>query len=537
MEVGLVAGYQELTGVPSDWPALEAIVRRLPLLPSLVFLAKLDCVSELGHSAMAQSQTIVLLSALGRANPARVAGLLSQGRWFFYHQQILAAMNLVLAWSDPSRNDQTVRDLDDAIEVLARVTDHITAAGTRPADPDAAKSFWLRHWTPSHDEPVPARLARWRYMLTAGVKARPSFDLEGIFSDVTGLSPETYFDGGVLLYLGFMGAVHASQKSRVHPIVTPSWFHHAVPAVRVLADVSVALGGLRAEVQGFSADHERLLFRTRHFQAHPVVQLSDDEYMCLSLRLLGARISSGAHYALIDGIRDKVTKKAYMTYLGSLFECYVADLCDSVGPWDVVPEPEEATADVHVVDAGKALVIECKTKRVIADVLETGDLTGFRRDLSGVREGAEQLADRLGRIRAEQYPVVLPAGGVSPLVCSLEAIPGVHMLADEVDQCFRGHEWIGASTPPTVLSTFDVEMLVAYREVSDAAVHEFEVWLPNRANGTLADHLRGLEWVPWLGTFQRRQWDEAQAAATRLVHVADEKRSANPAPATPEHEA
>lgn len=393
----------------------------------------------------------------------------------------------------------------------------------RLAFPEDGMEYLLRHWVALHSEPVPNRLVRWRYMLTQSRASQKDFDLvRETFKIVTGLDVQVYFDAGLEVYAGLYDKAHRVLNGDDEWLVVEDYFHKEPAAEAVLSVCQATVADLCKQVAPYADKPQELLVRSRHWQLTPVVR-QGSEYFCMSLPFLAERLSSGAHYLVLDNLRPN-EKRRYMTWLGHAFEQYMLHLLSSV--WMCHPEQQEAMADVTITAPQGEVLVECKTKRIPITVFENGDVDDFRKHLradTGVRKGAQQLSQRFIQIIKGTYPVGLDVCSTIPLVCTLEATPAIWHLGEEVDRVVTEFAW-PVGTTPAVVSAFDLETLVAYHETTTEGIETLREWVPQRNDSTLADFLRSKRSFDWMGTFQTAQWKEATMHASQLLNAAIYKK-------------
>lgn len=380
-------------------------------------------------------------------------------------------------------------------------------------------------------------------MLTRGSRTGPAFNPNPLFREVTGFDVATYFDAGFLLYEGFyLDALRQDSLVTTPQLVNAGYFRNSAPALSVLRAISTTLDDLVMQVQVYASAPESLLFLSKHLQLKPVVQFSTNQFMVLSLMRMGERLTSGAYYTVVDNFQanhldQKGQVDTFMTWLGYVFQDYIADLLGSIPAWSCTPEPPNADppmADVTAKTPKGAILVECKTKRIRVKAFEQGDLKTFRDDLrlsngpkrsSSVAGGAAELSDRLGQIAAGTYGVLgLTTATTVPIVCTLEATPAILGLGREIDDILHSVEWHG-SPHPALTCAFDLEMLVATEESHGDGLQRLKDWLPDANRVTLADFLKHTASISRMGNWQGQQWDLAKAQAISILTIAIQEES------------
>lgn len=500
------------------------MLQGLPVGASLYFLSKLTAAVTQSDATRNQAQWAVLGATIAQRFKYSILSLLSQGRTFFYPHQIWATMNLVGYWGAVEAKGTPLQKL--APDDVGRLTTGLLAvsglvdAQRLSGGEDGAK-YLLHHWKGIHSEPIPSRLARWRYMLTQSAGGFTEFDPNPAFKSVTGFDTQTYFDAGMELYMGFFSAVQQAFNNGDEILLSHDYFRNEPAALAVLQPFIMDMADFCSTVKNVSGSPNDLLFYARHLQSAPILRYHD-RYFCLSLPFLGERISSGAHYLVLDHLPQEDEKKKYMTWLGHVFEDYMVNLLSSVS-WTCAPETEPSMADASITSSDGGIIVECKTKRIPVDVFESGSVSRFRDQLrsdTGIRKGASQLSDRFSKIDAGTYPVPeLTVESTAGLVCTLESTPAIWQLGEEVDAVFSEFTW-PSNTIPAVVSAFDLEMLVSYHELTKRGIKALKEWLPKRNEVTLADFLRSKEPVKWMGTFQNTQWELSKTRAIQLLNAA-----------------
>jgi hypothetical protein len=335
------------------------MLRGLPVGASLYFLSKLNAAINDSQVAENQAQLAVLGSTIASRFKYSILSLLNQGRTFFYPHQIWATMNLVAYWGREEAQGVSLQKLTP--HEIGRLTTGLLAVGglidsQRLNNGEDGAKYLLHHWKGIHSEPVPSRLARWRYMLTHSAKAFPEVDPNDAFKAVTGLDTQTYFDAGIELYLGFFSAVQQAFTKGDEILLSHEYFRNEPAAWAVLQPCVVDLADFCRTVKRVIGSPYDLLFYATHLQSRPIL-CYQNKYFCLSLPFLGERISSGAHYLVLDHLPDNPKKKQYMTWLGHVFEDYMVKLLSSV-PWSCVPETDKSMADASVTTSDGGIIVE-----------------------------------------------------------------------------------------------------------------------------------------------------------------------------------
>lgn len=524
--------YQSLNGSKASWSQVEQWARSLPLRSAVYFLSQMN-ESLANYATTANVRDDVLREHVVRCYRHKVAPLLAQGHVLFYPHQVLVAINLLLLWgSDEPPN--SLRSLTSSEEqilawLLLAVTDLLDGS---PISCHADEvSYLLKRWPMVHAEPVPALLARWRYMLTEGPKKRRHFSPDPVFQAVTGYRASTYFDAGILLYLGFLTW---TQKIVPRPLVprplNTAFFRNCRPVEAILRTISTDFQELRREVSRYTP--QELLTLVKHVQLNPLVRLSNGEYFVLNFPRLGERVTAGAHYIVLAEFQgqspaNEATVRDYLGWLGYVFQDYVAELLDSIRAWRCYPELPNADppmADATVCTAtGEALLVECKTKRIRSKTFEGGRIDLYRQDLSGsnsVKGATKELSNRLSQIANGTYPISgLVTSDTLPMICTLEQTPAVLGLSREVDDVLHSYDWHG-SPHPVVVGALDLELLVAAEERTGHAFDLLKGWARDARAQTLSDALINSDQGTWMGTWQQNQWEIAKLKSKLLLQRA-----------------
>lgn len=126
------------------------------------------------------------------------------------------------------------------------------------------------------------------------------------------------------------------------------------------------------------------------FERYPLVRHQGWAH-CPSPLLLGRKIGAGLHYMFLNGLESEDERDQYLTYFGSVFEDYVAEILDGMagdGAATFVPENtlERAAEGASVCDGvlcvgDTAVPIEAKSKRLTLDARTEGDWSEIKKFL------------------------------------------------------------------------------------------------------------------------------------------------------------
>jgi hypothetical protein len=223
---------------------------------------------------------------------------------------------------------------------------------------------------------------------------RRRFDIPTAFQQLTGLTVQEF------VTIGFWVWALKTQRPGDSPFFRTDEF--------VLADVPLATqNNIQAFFNRASANYESFrrtnvdrpatdshygVFAANQLEWMPIIQTQSAQCVVPIARFLIQRVTTGLFYDLIAAHgRD------FAGTFGLVVQEYVGDVLRSTyDPDQIIPEfkygPDNRDSiDWTVVEGDKAVLIECKTRRVLLPTKVTADQELLRRDLEDVVKGVRQL--------------------------------------------------------------------------------------------------------------------------------------------------
>ncbi|MCL6525236.1 MAG: hypothetical protein K6T34_11345, partial [Thermoflavifilum sp.] len=443
----------------STWPKLDAVH-----LMSMIDLM----MEQSNHDPHVQLELLYVVNPQWTQNRTLVQAIRSGNTILFHPQVRFAMMQLILAYSDESNTEiHAIPDKAmwvDMLTGLLQLSDHINAPGpTR----DDLKTYLLQTapftWM---YEPVENQLLR-SYELFAellmGLPQQPNKHHQPI--DFDNFSKKTFGVTVRELYAQIFG-LYAHLASMVK--VTPKGLAHIPHQAFIGTAILDQNPDLRKVLDALSKSPEELrdvlrskpvgdlLWYSRHLAASPILRTTEGVYFILNCRLLFERLGRGMYYTLLNALPEEL-RPHYLTHLGRVFEKWLKDKLLEVCPdrsrlflEDDFPElakgPKSFRPSEAILVYPEANILwEAKSKRVVVDAYETGDLEIFRSDLGkGVQEGINQAYKVATRIHKGQFLPQRVTDICLPVIVTLDVYPVYSLLGEELQQ-------LSEKRPPYVL--------------------------------------------------------------------------------------
>lgn len=182
----------------------------------------------------------------------------------------------------------------------------------------------------------------------------------------------------------------------------------------------------------------------------PLVQLSDEEYICPIPKLLVDRFTDGLFHDFANGLGGTGKGNDFRAYFGRLFERYVGMQlalvfqADQLKPETHYGNPDKSTPDWVVDYPSYCLGLECRSSTFTLTTRQFADIDGILRDL--VRIGAQTLKDlwpKLKNLQRGTTPISLsshelPVGSI----CTFESLEPIGLFGGLMAKAAKevGHE-------------------------------------------------------------------------------------------------
>jgi len=228
---------------------------------------------------------------------------------------------------------------------------------------------------------------------------QPSFDLDGEFRKVTGLSVKDFMMIGFIFYAAAIpfhsferAFIENTQVTSVRPYVTPDKIDAFLAAVG--ADFR-DFKNRRLEEEKTAPGLGRFTFNP--LLSRPVIKLPNGS-LCVPIpRLLIYRITQGIYYDLLDANRQPKGNK-FSDWFGYAFQEYIGKLLKETFGDDKVYS-EAAGVDWLVILGDSALVLECRSGRLPKKIRSHTDRTEVTEMIKrNIVDPAEKLPGKIEKI-------------------------------------------------------------------------------------------------------------------------------------------
>lgn len=240
------------------------------------------------------------------------------------------------------------------------------------------------------------------------------FDISKAFFEATGLSIDKYKE----LILTIISWLYGHRPEEL--IKTPNLFMFRRAQFisttlidnkdfdRYLALDSMKLSETKTRFSGKRAKllphFDYVLFRTR-----PLLELDNDNFICVDSCFAVEKLSSGIYWTIIDSLKGNDKKTAFDAF-GYLFEIYVNRLLQQISPLDglFIPSPKymtgESSFDGIICGRNHLIVMEYKASFMRIDAKYSGKVRTFEQELDkkfgvdkkeGTEKGVAQLANHI----------------------------------------------------------------------------------------------------------------------------------------------
>jgi hypothetical protein len=246
-------------------------------------------------------------------------------------------------------------------------------------------------------------------------------DIAQAFLDATGLTIDKYKELILAIILWLYGhkleelvennslsVFHRSQFIN-NTLISQKEFDH------YLSLDSIKLSGLKAR---FSAKRAKLLphFDYVLFRTWPLLELEDDNFICVDSCFAVEKLSAGIYWTIIDSLKGKAKKKAFDAF-GYLFEFYVNRIFRQISPLDgfYIADTSYTTGekafDGVICHGNHLIVMEYKASFMKIEDKYSGKIRKFEKELDkkfgvdeeeGTEKGVAQLANHIGRMFHER---------------------------------------------------------------------------------------------------------------------------------------
>lgn len=180
---------------------------------------------------------------------------------------------------------------------------------------------------------------------------------------------------------------------------------------RYLSLDSIKLTGLKAR---FSAKRAKLLphFDYVLFRTWPLLELEDDNFICVDSCFAVEKLSAGIYWTIIDSLKGRARQKAFDAF-GYLFEIYVNRIFRQISPLDGLFMSDttyttgEKAFDGIICRGNHLIVMEYKASFMKVEDKYSGKIRKFEKELDkkfgvdkeeGTEKGVAQLANHIGRL-------------------------------------------------------------------------------------------------------------------------------------------
>lgn len=255
---------------------------------------------------------------------------------------------------------------------------------------------------------------------------------------------------------------------------------------RFLAAIAISLGALQAKVQPVPLSREafELLVRSDLYatdtvvlRKHPIVALTDDEYLVLDRHFVTEAVSSGVYWHLFDTL-EGVQRERLRELWGRLFELYVHDLLGHYYP----PVSQMLRVNVSytdgeidaLLDFGEVVIlVEAKASLLFRKARFSRDPSVFERDIQkkfvetpeGKPKALKQLANAAAAIASRRVATAVRPRRIFPVLLgdepSLQSL-GVNAYLNELFERLVPTDARAVVAPLTVMTIEELEELLPY---------------------------------------------------------------------------
>jgi len=301
----------------------------------------------------------------------------------------------------------------------------------------------------------------------------PEFiDLQHAFRMATGLRFETYLRFGVAL----LSSLHPIAKNQGGPALLnletlKAPFHLAAAWRKFMAQIATS-------VRGYRRAHRTQLgrFETREYnflaaETTPIVRLSKKVGCCLSLPLVERKFGPGIVHTIGTHLSRQDSQR-FRTFLGRVFERYVADLCSRTFPGLFVPGfrygANLEAGDGWLLYPQAAILLEAKSSYLLLETKLSGDLGGFQEYFRNtLLKAASQMTRVIDDFRAGRFLVTgLGPSAITriyPVVLTLHYLPLEKFLWNYINAEFQAAGVLAQPgiEPVSILPIKDLEKIEA----------------------------------------------------------------------------
>jgi len=351
--------------------------------------------------------------------------------YLFGEQQLLAAMTIAILKT--KRFDQAPV-IGPPFSGMGRALAHLSGLGDplKPDSPEFAAlsprererafvPFILRNGIFYDQEDYRYVISRYYEMfvrIAPGLGHLPEFmDLPHAFRLATGLRLKTYLRFGVAL----LSSLHPIAKNKAGPALLDlerlrAPFHLATAWRKFMAQIMTS-------VRGYRKAHQTQLARigTREYnflaaEMTPIVQISKKIGCCLSLPFVERKFGPAIVHTIGSRLPRRESQR-FRTFLGRVFERYVADLCIRCFPGLFVSNIRYGAnlegGDGWLLYPPAAILLEAKSSFLLLETKLSGDLEGFQEYFRiTLLKAATQMSRVIDDFRAGRFLVA----GLSPSV-------------------------------------------------------------------------------------------------------------------------
>jgi len=182
----------------------------------------------------------------------------------------------------------------------------------------------------------------------------------------------------------------------------------------------------------------------------PLVQLSENEYICPIPKLLIDRFTDGLFHDFANGLQGTGRGNDFRAYFGRLFERYVGMQlalvfqADQLNPETHYGNPDRSTPDWVVNHPSFCLALECRSSTFTLDTRQFADINGIFRDLGKI--GGQTIKDlwpKLKNLRRGSTPIALLSSEPQVAsICTFESLEPIGLFGGLMAKAAEtiGHE-------------------------------------------------------------------------------------------------
>lgn len=473
-------GWRQLTGSVIDSNSVIDTIQSLPAVDSLRVLSIIDTVMQLSDEPGPTELRLLRLVRDGVfLTPKLITDVNSRETILFHSQVRYALTQMIFKYTevdmDFPHEIPNINVWEDVLIILLQLSDLIHAENHSV---EGLKSYLLQSSQFFVEENWSSELLRTyeQYINVAPTVTQDSdggeaIDLGEIAQATFSTSLRELFANEVALLTFIQNAYNSRPGEDTVPVT--AYFGSALldqnPTLHsLMRQFSMSFDDFKRIMEPYS--FEQLLWPIRHFKQKPILQL-DPVYIPLGLAFFIKRLGGGMYYSLIDNVPSK-RKRQFQSYMGRVFEKWAVSELINVYPdrsriefferHATKTQKQKFPEAVSVYPEGN-IVWECKTKRLVASVYESGDLAAYENDVrGGIGKGIEQTYDVSKQIAQGR----LMKGRVLsewclPVIVTLEPYPLYGILRQELTMLHETARPKNAMKP-IVLSSFDFSLLCYY---------------------------------------------------------------------------